>query len=618
MAFDYYAQPQGPTVPINLFGEAATAGINAGNALPTELTAGIQGAIKGYSQGLDFTAQAQQNEIRQHQIDREPVTDAIQDVELKRAPTRNELESLTLDTEAKTHEIAIENTKTKLQLENQAATQKLNDIKITKSIGQDLSSNDPNVRASVLTNPNYSDFLLRDENTAANVLSRLGNDKGLTEEQRNQALKLWDFSKQKQYELERERLNALAKKEALGGIPDAQKGLMKDPSIGQIMSTYNIPPTELGKRVQIFPYGLKTFNPDGTINTSKADNDISMGSVQPGHYQVVVDGKLAKSIAPLGMDSAKTLTGWQSLLYNAGITPREKEGSVSPTPSPSPTPNPEKPFLGSFVGAARDFLSEGPSNTPQVVGTPDPNATPNPNPTPPSATITVEGNNPVVNSKAQALLEKAKTDPDLMTRLQAKGYVRAPAPTPLQERNISMPTPKNVSEVVRVLPPSAKKLVEPTVVERVSANPSLQGLTPLQQAVVAVESGGNPTAKGKGSSAQGLFQLTNAAATDAKVDASTVEGNIQGGVRYLDSLLNRFGDNEVAALMAYNIGPSVISDVIELTNSTEYEDLVAGLKYLQSKGRYPKVLTDGNIKVAEAYPLKVLAYRDAFSQITYV
>jgi soluble lytic murein transglycosylase-like protein len=59
--------------------------------------------------------------------------------------------------------------------------------------------------------------------------------------------------------------------------------------------------------------------------------------------------------------------------------------------------------------------------------------------------------------------------------------------------------------------------------------------------------------------AQGTMQLMPATARAVGVDATDAKSNVEGGVIYLASMMNRFGGDKEKALAAYNAGPGAVA-----------------------------------------------------------
>lgn len=120
---------------------------------------------------------------------------------------------------------------------------------------------------------------------------------------------------------------------------------------------------------------------------------------------------------------------------------------------------------------------------------------------------------------------------------------------------------------------------------------------PLVRAIIHQESTGNPKAKSK-KGAYGLMQLMPGTAKELGVDASDPVQNIEGGTRYINQMLNNYGDEQLA-LAAYNWGPGNLNNAIAKTRKEGLEptwDNILQVAYVPSETRkyVNKVITKRN------------------------
>jgi soluble lytic murein transglycosylase-like protein len=117
------------------------------------------------------------------------------------------------------------------------------------------------------------------------------------------------------------------------------------------------------------------------------------------------------------------------------------------------------------------------------------------------------------------------------------------------------------SEGVRSLTPQAARPAAATpeaVAQAIEASAQRHAVSaPLVEAIAWQESRFNQAAvSSKG--ALGVMQLMPATARTLGVDATSLAGNIDGGVAYLSQMLQRFEGDLPRALAAYNAGPDAV------------------------------------------------------------
>ena len=94
------------------------------------------------------------------------------------------------------------------------------------------------------------------------------------------------------------------------------------------------------------------------------------------------------------------------------------------------------------------------------------------------------------------------------------------------------------------------------IVETFSSKYNIDG--DFIKAIIKQESGFNPNATSK-KGAMGLMQLMPSTAKSlGVVDAYNPWENIEGGVKYIKGLMDRFNNDEKLALAAYNAGPNAV------------------------------------------------------------
>lgn len=544
-SYDFFTQPRGPNIDLDLFPRAALQGAQRQNITGTPLSNAVEGITTGIKTGIgiaagiqDISSQALQDDIRTEQLAQEKIE--TQNAQLKQQVIQNN------------QDIILETENNKLKQAHIESEQKLEDSRNTNLITDVLTNGTTQEKAGLLLSPSFQGTLFRNEKLANQLIGNLeasGVDPAIIKKARS-TFDAVELQKQRQaLALAQERAQQQFAASAYNDFVPALAYLNSN-SNGFLATT---------KEQGFNPNNLKLFK-NGTVNVKdgtivvRPDGSLEMPPIADPNaqgYSLAYGNRIIdNSISDLdGQTFKKNLDTVKSYLASqfpkiAGTQVQNTAVSAA-TPTAQPAPTPGAPMQG--VNASQ--------------------AAPTPVPSTQNKTIVeaARARNQQFEKQAQsqgntsynAMIEKGRSlsnisattvQPNYLSTSQATPQIRnAPAltkpATPNAEVNTVTGGVKHISNVLGgapVYPNFDTKADQLTIrketIDRVSGIPELENKPAIFKGLVAVESAGKANAVSP-AGAVGLTQLREGAAEDVGLSPEErfdPAKNLQGGADYLE------------------------------------------------------------------------------------
>lgn len=307
-SFDFFTQPQGPVIPISLFGDAARGGTEVGNAIPTPVTAAIQGGIKGYQIGQQIEATNQENAIRANQIQQLPIQNEIQQQQLEQNKLKTTQEQLQTDLALATQNNRTTTENSVLEDQNAKAIQDKNTLDAAAQFNTAFKSATPQQQVQMVLGGQYSDVFAKNPNLYKQSLQSIYLNPNSTLDPQTKANIGAFFNKTQ--------IQDAYTKAAQANLPNyikAESDLLNDPLTGQVVQGTGLSAKQAYGNIKFSDNGQYQTGPDGkTILTDvttgeplqKPDFAGRLGTApQTGYDAIYTDPQTGeKSIVASGLD----------------------------------------------------------------------------------------------------------------------------------------------------------------------------------------------------------------------------------------------------------------------------------------------------------------------------
>lgn len=626
MAYDYFTQPQGPTINTSLFQEAAESGIRQGKASPSFFTSAVQGLKEGVEFGQKVVANDQAAQINQNTIDQLPQRNAAQAVQDERQRLALETDRLNAEAAQKNKDSNLLASNLKAQAEVVKAQEQLDDLANAKTIADLAVSQDGAAITAALQDPKLKGTLIRNSDLALKLLGTAANAPGVDLNVLKSAQASYDAieqqkARQKQLEQEQKlRADYAVKNEEK--YRDASALIEANPALASIIEeSVQNPDAYDYRKLQLYPKnGVTVADGKLALQANGLDVDVTEDPANKDKSYILAYGdKVLDTIPDIeARDYAQRLRDYKvgkqvrgayvptSKSAKQELAPDAAQGAPTPTPtfSSNATPavnqnileaaatrNKERFAKAQASGQANTYTTlqaKGRSMVQQKAPPVDPISTPQNTPIPqgtPAVTQAVPTPAPVSSTGASA-----------------------GAPVAFKQINTHLSDLMGGADVQLNVGLKTSPVSYETVAT-VNALPAMKNRSALLKGLVSVESAGNPNAVSP-AGAVGLTQLMKGAASDVGLsaeDRTNPELNVNAGEQYYSRMEKQI--SKAYADQGYSITPDPRVVLAAYNGGAKYivNAISKGIVSWEDTKEYLKtVKADKKLKENLAYPDKVI------------
>lgn len=278
MAYQYNIPVDGPKIDTNLFANNATAGINAGNALPGTATSIIRGVQQGVQLGFQNIEQSQNAVLKQNEINQLPVSNQMQEEQLKQQQIANELNQVKANISTDTEFLQLDNAREQLKTNATKLRQQRVIAEKKDEFVKRFESSAPEIQKQLLNSGEYGVVFAQEPELFQQYVTRPQVWQQMSRDEKDSAevnFKRASIGK---------KFDAAAQKRAV----DWQKSrtaYLNDPAIHEASVATRVPPEDLADKIRPVPAGKFAVDEHGYLKIGEDKQPIVDPNADPGNKQ---------------------------------------------------------------------------------------------------------------------------------------------------------------------------------------------------------------------------------------------------------------------------------------------------------------------------------------------